>query len=98
MGIAIQNPVGVILKPIMPPGRDRVMSQTEELRLLEEIPPIVRRNSLMQPLVILALETEIRRGEMLGMRWKHVDLERRAVFLSLTKNGTSRHAAFKSSN
>jgi hypothetical protein len=33
-GIVIQNPVEVIRKPSMPPGRDRVLSQGEEAVLL----------------------------------------------------------------
>ena len=44
----------------------------------------------MLPLVKLALETAMRRSELLGLRWEHIDLERRTIFLQLTKNGTSR--------
>lgn len=95
-GIAIQNPIEVIRKPAMPPGRDRVLSHVEETRLLYELAPEGRRNPLMQPLVILALETAMRRGEMLSMLWEHVDLERQVVFLPLTKNGTSRHVPLSS--
>ena len=31
----------------------------------------------------------MRRGEILGLRWEHVDLDRRIAFLPLTKNGSS---------
>jgi integrase len=44
----------------------------------------------MVPLVQLALETAMRRGELLSMEWKHINLEERTVFLPITKNGTSR--------
>ena len=44
----------------------------------------------MLPLVKLALETAMRRSELLGLRWEHIDLRRRTIFLQLTKNGTSR--------
>jgi integrase len=44
----------------------------------------------MKPLIILALETGMRRGELIDLRWKHVDLSRRIVHLPLTKNGSSR--------
>ena len=44
----------------------------------------------MLPLVKLALETAMRRSELLGLRWEHIDLGRRTIFLQLTKNGTSR--------
>lgn len=89
-GFAISNPFEQIRKPIMPPGRDRVLSQGEEESLLIALAPINRRNPLMQPLVIVALETAMRRGELLGMRWENVDLARRTAFLPLTKNGLAR--------
>jgi integrase len=44
----------------------------------------------MVPLVQLALETAMRRGELLAMEWKHINLEAQTVFLPMTKNGTSR--------
>jgi len=44
----------------------------------------------MLPLVKLALETAMRRSELLGLRWGHIDLQKRTIFLKLTKNGTSR--------
>jgi len=95
-GINIQNPVAMIRKPPMPPGRDRVLSQQEEVALLEVLTPVGRRNPIMQDLVIVAIETAMRRGELLGMRWDHVNLERRTVFLPLTKNGQSRYVPLSS--
>ena len=44
----------------------------------------------MLPLVQLALQTAMRRSELLGLRWEHIDLGRRTIYLQLTKNGTSR--------
>lgn len=95
-GYAISNPVQMIRKPAMPPGRDRVLSVTEEAALLADLAPNGRRNPLMLPLVIVAIETAMRRSEILGMRWEHVDLDRRTVFLPLTKNGQSRHVPLSS--
>lgn len=95
-GINIQNPVAMIRKPTMPPGRDRVLSQLEEVTLLDVLAPIGRRNPIMQDLVIVAIETAMRRGELLGMRWDHVNLEHRTVFLPLTKNGQSRYVPLSS--
>jgi integrase len=95
-GIAIQNPVEMIRKPTMPPGRDRVLSPGEEMLLLKQLAPTGRRNPLMQPLVIIAIETAMRRSEILEMRWVNVDLDRRVVFLPLTKNGHSRHVPLSS--
>jgi integrase len=44
----------------------------------------------MRPLIILAIETAMRRGEMLELQWQHVDLVRCVAHLPLTKNGDSR--------
>lgn len=95
-GIVIQNPVELIRKPAMPPGRDRVLSYTEEVALLQELEPTGRRNPWMRHLVILAIETAMRRGELLGLLWEHVDAEQRTLFLPLTKNGQSRYVPLSS--
>lgn len=95
-GIVIQNPVELIRKPAMPPGRDRVLSHAEEVALLRELEPTGRRNPLMRHLVILAIETAMRRGELLGLLWEHVDPEQRTLFLPLTKNGQSRYVPLSS--
>jgi integrase len=89
-GIATQNPVEVIRKPPMPPGRDSVLSQAEEAALLDQLKVRGRRNPLMQPMAILAIGSAMRRGEIIGIEWKHIDFESRTVFLPLTKNGLSR--------
>jgi integrase len=95
-GIVIQNPVEMIRKPTMPPGRDRILSESEEARLLQELEPIGRRNRLMQPLVIVAIETAMRRGEILGLHREHVHLDRRIAFLPITKNGQARYVPLSS--
>lgn len=95
-GMVIQNPIEVIRKPPMPPGRDRVLTKAEEARLLDELAPTGRRNPLMQPLAIVAIETAMRRGELLSLRWEHVHLERRVIFLPMTKNGQSRYVPLSS--
>lgn len=40
--------------------------------------------------VVLAIETGMRSGELLEMRWEHVNLNNRTVFLPDTKNGSPR--------
>ncbi len=88
--INITNPVQLIKKPSSPKGRDRVLSPEEERRLLAATEPAKNRNVYTQPFIVLAIETAMRRGEILGMRWEDVDLLRRTVFLRCTKNGESR--------
>jgi integrase len=88
--INIINPVSLVSKPKNPVGRSRMLDATETNALFEALKPTGRRSIWMLPLVKLALETAMRRGELLGLRWEHIDLERRTIFLQLTKNGTSR--------
>jgi integrase len=44
----------------------------------------------MRDLIILAIETCMRRGELLSLDWTHINLESRVAHLPLTKNGESR--------
>jgi len=40
--------------------------------------------------VALAIETSMRRSELLGLQWSNVNIDRRIAFLPVTKNGESR--------
>ncbi len=89
-GISINNPVALVTKPKNPQGRCRILDTAETNALFEALKPTGRRSIWMLPLVKLALETAMRRSELLGLRWEHIDLGRRTIFLQQTKNGTSR--------
>jgi integrase len=89
-GININNPVALVVRPKNPQGRSRILDAAETDALFEALRPTGRRSIWMLPLVRLALETAMRRSELLGLHWEHIDLVRRTVFLQLTKNGTSR--------
>jgi len=89
-GIGLTNPVLLIRKPRARPGRNRVLSTEEEHQLLLHAKAEGRRNALMPSLITFALETAMRRGEILSLRWEFVDLSRRVAYLPLTKNGHPR--------
>lgn len=89
-GIAITNPVALIRKPSAGQGRTRILDIDEETRLLSALKPAGRRSYWVAPIVTLALETAMRRGELLGLRWEHIDLVRRVACLQMTKNGKPR--------
>jgi integrase len=89
-GVNINNPVLLIKKPLNPQSRSRVLTEEEANKLLDALKPTGRKSIWMQPLVLLALETAMRRGELLALRWENIDLEKRTAFLELTKNGSSR--------
>jgi integrase len=89
-GINIPNPVQLVKKPASPPGRNRILSEDEEVRLLEASIPQANRNIYTRPFIIVALETAMRRSEILSLRWQDLDFGKRTAFLRMTKNGESR--------
>jgi integrase len=89
-GINIANPVALVRKPTSPPGRNRILTKDEEMRLLEASTPIKNRNIYTRPFIILAIETAMRRGELLSIRWENINFSKRTAYLPLTKNGESR--------
>jgi len=89
-GIHVDNPVALIRKPSAPNGRDRVLSSEEERHLLAQLQPEGRRNVWMLPLVTLALETAMRRGELLALQWNNIDLSLRTATLETSKNSEGR--------
>jgi integrase len=88
--LPIPNPCERVRKPSSPNGRNRILSVDEKSRLLSELRPLGRRSPWMQPLVELALETAMRRGELLSLTWRNVNLATQTAFLPATKNGASR--------
>lgn len=88
--INIANPVLLVRKPPSPQGRNRILSREEEAELLKACEPKANRNIYTRPFIILALETAMRRGELLSLRWDNIDYAKRTAFLHLTKNGDSR--------
>ena len=89
-GIHANNPVALVRKPTQPKGRERVLSLAERERLLVELQPTGKRNVWMLSVVVLALETGMRRSELLALRWGDINLDRRTATLHMTKNGESR--------
>jgi integrase len=48
------------------------------------------RNPLILPIILFAVETGMRRSEILSLRREHIDQQGRSILLSHTKNGHSR--------
>lgn len=85
------NPVRLLKLPPVRDERDRRVSDEEIESLLS-----ASNSRLLRPVVLLAVETAMRRGEIVGLRWEHVDLRRRVVHLPETKNGESRDVPLSS--
>ena len=87
----LRNPVELIRLPKRPLGRDRRTSNDREMQL-DEIEAIIAATSSTQlPSIIrLAVETAMRRSEIIKLTWDQVDLQRRTITLHETKNGDRR--------
>lgn len=83
-----RNPVKSVRRPPLPRGKTRRLETGEEDRLLAACDP--HHYPLLRPLLILAVETGMRRGELLDLRWESIDLALRVAHLPQTKNGDSR--------
>lgn len=83
------NPVFLVTKPKEPRGRVRFLSDDERARLLaacRESPS----SSWLYPLVVLALSTGMRAGEIRALTWDRVNLKQGRILLEETKNGDRR--------
>lgn len=101
-----ENPIDNVRFPRVSNARTRRFHIGEEQYLLASLELGERaddgtlgsgvRNPWVRPMVLLAIETAMRRGELLSLRWKNVDLDRRVAHLPLTKNGESRDVPLSS--
>ena len=87
-GLAVSNPVRQIRMPKPGKPRQRRLEAGEEEALLHAC-----RESgahYLRTFVILAVETGMRFGELAGVTWANLNLEKRTIFLPDTKNGSPR--------
>lgn len=86
--ITVDNPIrGMKRLPANPSRTKRINGKTETALLLacEQ-----SKSKLLKPIVEFALETGMRRGELMGLKWFDVDIPSRRAFLHVTKNGDPR--------
>lgn len=88
-GIHINNPIELIRRPKHNKARERRLSSEEEAKLMYELEKTTR-NPWIRPVVIFAIETGMRRGEILSLTWDNVDMLKRVAHLLDTKNGEDR--------
>ena len=82
------NPVDNVNKPPVNKPRDGRLEEGAEERLFQTCKQ--SSNHWFLPLVQVAIETGMRRGELLSLEWDHVHLDKNWVHLPMTKNGESR--------
>ncbi|MNK98789.1 site-specific tyrosine recombinase XerC [compost metagenome] len=83
-----KNVVKLVRRPVIRNERSRRLTGNEEQRLLDACDS--GKIPFLKTLLILAIETGMRRGEILGMHWSHVSHNRRVINLTMTKNGSGR--------
>lgn len=109
---SLSNPVELLRKPQPNNARTRRVAvgsgsvgapgaevETAERRPLHgELDRVVSasRSKFLTFIICIAVETAMRRSEIVAMRWEHVDLMRRVAHLPATKNGNSRDVPLSS--
>jgi integrase len=69
------------------PSRERFITAEEEKRLFAQL---TGRRDHIRSVVTIALNTGMRRGEILGLQWEHVNFLARTVFIARSKTGRTR--------
>ncbi len=86
------NPMTGVRKPQEPPPRDRLPTEAE----IERIGYVAgddldTASGRVFHAFRFACETAMRAGEIVGLTWADVDLEKRVAHLPITKNGSARN-------
>lgn len=87
VGLA-ENVVANVRKLPVKNARDRRLQAGEFERLMEALRRT--RNKLVRPAIMLAIETGLRRGELLELKWSAIDLTNRTAHIPHTKTGYAR--------
>ena len=82
------NPLDNIKKPAIPKGRDRRLNKGELEKL--EAAASLGQSDYLFPLICFAMETGMRKGEILNLKWGDIDFQGRVALLEETKNGSTR--------
>jgi len=83
-GYTKSNPVKSVKLLKEPPGRLRYLRPEEVKKLLDAC------KGYLRSIVITALNTGMRKGEILALKWKDVDLENRKITVRNAKNNETR--------
>lgn len=79
-----ESSLGAVKKFKEPPGRERILDAGEARRLVD------CADSSIKPVLIVALNTGMRRNEILSLRWVNVDFVKGYIFIEDSKSGKSR--------
>ena len=88
-GKASTNPGREVKLLKEPEGKDRILTYEEEKRLLDYVRSGVKSKHL-EAIIITALNTGMRKGEILSLKWENVDFRNGYIIVERTKNGEIR--------
>jgi integrase len=83
-----ENPLDKVTLKAKDNRRERRLKDGEYQKLLQAAR--TRQNPYIEKIIVFAIETGMRRGEILNLCWDQVDLKRRSVTILESKNGYSR--------
>jgi integrase len=83
---SLTNPIHFIKLPKLPQGRTRRLDDKELISLLDALDETIE----VKTICLLAIETGMRRSEILKIEWEHIYLDNRFLLLPDTKNGEPR--------
>jgi len=90
-GYLTKNPMQEVKLLKEPPGRTRYL-RTEEIEtllgIIDSFPNDIK--SYLKPIVLIALNTGLRKREILQLRWKDIYFEKRKITVSVTKTNETR--------
>ena len=83
-----ENPISLIRMPKNNPPRERRLRQGEYEKL--KTTAHGSRSWYLWPIIDIAIETAMRRGEILSLQWANIELSMQRALLPITKNSRSR--------
>ena len=95
-GMIAANPMSDVKRPAAPPARNRLFVGDEKDRIVAALGFTDKVETLQHQVAVallLAFETAMRSGEIVGLTWDRVHLEAQYVSLPKTKNGDQRDVA-----
>ena len=82
------NPCKMMKRKTEDKPRKRVLENDEQSRLIEAC--ALSENIYLKPMVQFSIETSVRQGELLKIKYEHINFKKRLVTLYDTKNGEDR--------
>lgn len=81
-----ENPAALVTLPSPGEARDRRLEAGE----LERLEAALADNPLVRAVIRFAIETAMRRGEIIDLKWRYIDFRKRLAYVKYTKTGNPR--------